>query len=161
MLEELGKYDIILIIGNYGSGKSSLAKEHFKERKRINRHEIRHHLKEMTEHGKKWSPDDWNEDIEGLVRHIEHDIICHFLERNEKIIIDNTSLTEKGRKKYVDYTRKYNKIIACIFMKREVSILLEQNKKKEFPVPDHIIVQLLAKTELPSVEEGFNKVVFA
>ena len=161
MLEELGKYDIILIIGNYGSGKSSLAKEHFKERQRINRHEIRHHLKEMTEHGEKWSPDDWNEDIEGLVRHIEHDIICHFLEKNEKIIIDNTSLTEKGRKKYVDYTRKYNKTIACIFMKRDVSILLEQNKKKEFPVPDHIIVQLFAKTELPSVEEGFNKIVFA
>ena len=52
MKEELSKYDITLIAGTYGSGESPLAKEHFQNRKRINRHEIRHYLKEMTEYGR-------------------------------------------------------------------------------------------------------------
>ena len=50
-----------------------MAKEYFKERKRIDRHVLRHNLKEMTEHGKKWMPEEWNEDIEGLIKHIEYD----------------------------------------------------------------------------------------
>ena len=101
MFEELEIYDVILIVGNYGSGKSNLARTHFKERKRIDRHEIRHFLKEMTEHGAKWNSEDWNEDIEGLVKHIEYDVMCHYLDRNEKIIIDNTCLTMKSRRRYI------------------------------------------------------------
>lgn len=161
MFGELEIYDIILIIGNYGAGKSGLAKKYFKERKRIDRHVIRHHLKEMTEHREKWRSEDWNEDIEGLIKHIEYDLICHFLERNEKIIIDNTSLTKKGRARYVGYAKKYNKTIACIFLNRESSVLLQQNKKREYPVPDHVIVQLFTKTEFPSETEGFDKLVYA
>jgi predicted kinase len=160
MLEELKKYDIVLVVGNYGAGKSYLAKNSFKERKRIDRHQVRHHLKEMTEHGARWKAEDWNEDLEGLIKHIEHDIICHFLERNEKIIIDNTSLTKKSRKRYIENARRYNKTIACVYLQRDTSTLLEQNKRREFPVPDHIIVQLYTKTESPTVDEGFDTVVY-
>lgn len=161
MFEELEIYDIILIVGNYGSGKSRLARDHFKERKRIDRHEIRHFLKEMTEHGEKWRSEDWNEDIEGMVKHIEYDIMCHFLDRKKKIIIDNTSLTKKSRIRYIEYAKKHTKTITCIFLNREASDLLEQNRLREFPVPDHVIVQLVAKTEIPSEKEGFDRVVYA
>jgi predicted kinase len=161
MNEDLEKFDIILLIGNYGAGKSRLAKDYFKIRKRVDRHDIRRHLKEMTEHGEKWTINDWNEEVEGLVKHIEHDIICHFLERNEKIIIDNTSLTKRSRHRYVEIAKRYNKTIACVFLKRDIETLMEENKKKEYPVPDHVIVQLFAKTDVPTGEEGFNKVVIA
>ena len=161
MFDNLDKYDIVLMVGNYGSGKSGLAKNNFKERKRIDRHQIRHHLKEMTEHGERWKPEDWNEDLEGLIKHIEHDIICHFLDRNDKIIIDNTSLTVKSRKRYIECAKKYNKTIACVFLNRDSKELLQQNRIRKYPVPDHIIVQLVAKTEFPSEEEGFGAVVYA
>lgn len=160
MLEEIKNYDIILVSGNYGSGKSSLAKEHFAQRKRINRHEIRHHLKEMTEYGARWAPEDWDEDIEGLVKHIEYDIICHYIERNEKIIVDNTAVTKSSRKRYVDYAKKFHKRIACIFLGPDISVLLKQNRMREFPVPDRIIVGLYSKTEPPEEGEGFDRVIF-
>jgi len=159
MIEDLEKYDIILIVGNYGAGKSHLAREYFEHRKRINRLEIRYHYKEMTEHGKKWCAEDWNEETEGFIKRLEYDIIRYLLEKNEKIIIDNTSLTKKSRKRYINYARNFKKSIACIFLKRDVSVLLKQNKMGEYAVPDHIIVRLYAQTEIPSEQEGFDKVI--
>ncbi len=159
MLDGLKSYDIILILGNYGAGKSHLSKEYFPERKRINRLEIRHMLKSMTEHGKKWNPEEWNEDIDGLVKHIELDIINHFLERNVPITIDNTSLTRKSRKRYIDVARRYKKSIACIFLNRDINYLLEQNKRRSYPVPDHLIVNLYSRTEIPNKDEGFDSLL--
>ena len=159
MIEELKKYDIVLILGNYGAGKSSLAREYFGDRKRVNRHEIRYHFKEMTEHGKKWTTEDWDEEIEGFIKRLEYDIIKFLLERNERIVIDNTSVTKKSRERYINYARRFKKSIACLFLKKDVSVLLSQNKMREHAVPEHIIVRLHAKTELPTESEGFNKVV--
>lgn len=159
MIEDLNKYDVVLIVGNYGSGKSSLAREYFRDRKRVDRHEIRHYFKEMTEHGARWTPEDWDEDVEGLIKRIEYDLIVHFLERNQKIIIDNTSLTRNSRKRYIDHAKKFHKSIACIYLDRDSSTLIEQNRTREFPVPDSVIAQLYARTEVPSVEEGFSQVV--
>ena len=156
MYEKLSVYDVILILGNYGAGKSYIAKTYFNERKRINRLEIRHMIKSMTEHGEKWDPNEWDEDIEGLIKHIEYDVICYFLERNKRIIIDNTSLTKKSRKRYIEYAKRYKKSIACVFLKRDINYLLEQNKKRSSAVPEHIIVKLYSKTEVPSSDEGFN-----
>jgi predicted kinase len=159
MKEEFDKYDIILIVGNYGSGKSSLAKEHFPHRKRINRLKIRHYLKEMTEYGKRWESDDWNEDIEGLIKHIENDIISYYLERKQKILIDNTSVTKKSRKRYIDCAQKFHKSIACVFLNPDISFVMKQNRMREFSVPDRIIVDLYSKIELPEQREGFDKVM--
>ena len=159
MKEELDKYDIILIVGNYGSGKSSLAKEHFPDRKRINRLEIRHYLKEMTEYGKRWESDDWNDDIEGLIKHIENDIISYYLERKQKILIDNISVTKKSRKRYIDCAQKFHKSIACVFLNPDISVVMKQNRMREFSVPDRIIVDLYSKIELPEQGEGFDKVM--
>ena len=159
MTQDLEKYDIVLIVGNYGSGKSQVAKELFRQRKRVDRHEIRHYIKEMTEHGERWSPSDWDEDLEGLIKHIEYDLIVHFLERNEKIVIDNTSLTKASRKRYVEYAHKFHKNIACIYLKKDGTTLLEQNRNREYSVPEPVIVQLLARTEEPSQDEGFGAVV--
>ncbi len=113
----------------------------------------------MTEHGADWNADDWDEELEGLIKHIEYDIIVHFLQRNKKIIIDNTSLTARSRKRYIDYASKFHKSIACIFLNRGTSVLLEQNRSREFPVPEHLIVKLYAKTEIPTVGEGFAQVL--
>ena len=159
MIEDLHKYDIVLIVGNYGSGKSALAREYFRDRKRVDRHEIRHHLKAMLEHGARWTQEDWDEDLEGVIKRIEYDLIVHLLERNQKIIIDNTSLTVKSRKRYIEHAKKFRKSIACIYLDKDSSTLIEQNRSREFSVPDSVIVQLFARTEVPSVEEGFAQVL--
>jgi predicted kinase len=158
-LAEMNQYDIVLVIGNYGSGKSELARTHFRHRKRVDRHEIRHHLTEMTEHGRKWTPEDWDEDLEGLIKRIEHDLIVHFLEKGAKLLIDNTSLTVSSRKRYIQAAQRYHKSIACVFLKKDVSTLLENNRKREFPVPESAIVKGFAGTEEPTREEGFAKIL--
>jgi predicted kinase len=158
-LKELDRYDIVLVIGNYGSGKSELARTHFADRKRVDRHEIRHHMTEMTEHGRKWTSEDWDEDLEGLIKHFEHDLIVHFLERNVKLLIDNTSLTVKSRQRYIQAAQRYHKTIACVYLKRDVKTLIENNRKRDFPVPESVIVTRFARTQEPTREEGFGKIV--
>ena len=37
--------------------------------------------------------------------------------------------------------------------------MLEQNRNREYSVPEPVIVQLLARTEEPSQDEGFGAVV--
>jgi predicted kinase len=160
MFEEIKDYGIVLVSGNYGAGKSSLAREAFPDRKRINRHEIRHDLKEMTDYGARWTSGDWNEDHEGLVKHIENDIICHYLDRHLKILVDNTSVTKKSRKRYIDVAKKYRIKIACLFLNPDIPVLLKQNQMREYPVPDRIIVDLYSKTELPDEHEGFDTLLF-
>jgi predicted kinase len=113
----------------------------------------------MTEHGARWTPEDWDEDLEGIIKRIEYDLIVHFLERDQKILIDNTSLTVKSRKRYVEHAKKFHKSIACIYLHRDSATLIEQNRSREFPVPDSVIVQHFARTEVPSVEEGFAQVL--
>ena len=72
---------------------------------------------------------------------------------------DNTSVTKKSRRRYIDCARKYHKIAACVFINPDISVVMKQNKMREFPVPDRIIVDLYSKIELPEQSEGFEKVM--
>ena len=151
---------VILICGNYNSGKSHLAHTRFKSRKRINRTEIRHFLKEMFSHGEPWTQEDYSEKNEPMVKHIESTILKSLLEQNEKIIIDNTSVTEKSRARYIRETKAAGASIGCIYIQTPVATLLERNRKREQAVrpPENIISQLHATTQLPAKKEGFKTV---
>lgn len=151
---------VILICGNYNCGKSRLAHRYFPERKRINRTEIRHFLKTMFSHGDPWSQQDYSEKNEPMIKHIESTILKSLLQQNEKIIIDNTSVTVKSRARYIRETKSFGGSISCIFIQTPVETLLERNRKRDSMLrpPENVISQLHASTELPSKSEGFKLV---
>jgi predicted kinase len=151
---------VVLICGNYGSGKSSLARKQFGTRKRINRKEIRRFLTTMTSHGESWSATDYTPEEESIVKHIELSILRYYLERKEPLVIDNSSVTRKSRAVYIREARAQGASISCIFVQVPVTELLERNRARDADerVPETVISQLYAKTELPERDEGFQRV---
>ena len=159
-LNEFNNYDVILVCGLPGSGKSFFAKHNFSEsgRKRINRAEIRKLMFEMTNFGKVWHESDFNENDEALTKHVERKIIEHLLHYGDKLLIDNTSVTRHSRKNYIDISKSYNKKISVIFINTPVQKCLERNRLREDKKPENLISQLFSQIELPDRKEGFEKV---
>jgi predicted kinase len=101
-LTRFHELNIILLCGLYGSGKTEFAIKHFmgKERSRISRSEIRKYMFEMTHFGEKWSATDFTEENEALVKHIERKVLEHFLHNKRKVLIINTFVMKKSRKRF-------------------------------------------------------------
>lgn len=151
---------IVLVCGNYTSGKSAFAAKFFPACRRVNHNEIRRFIKTMTEHGRAWSAGEYDQVMENLVMRIETTIMHHYLERKERVIVDNTCINKESRRKYIQEARARKLSIGCIFIDVPVTELLERNRKRPEAerIPERIISMLHAKMELPSTDEGFDLV---
>lgn len=160
-LEELFYLDIVLICGLPACGKSQFAKTYFKsqEFKRINRKEIRRMLFEMTTFEDKWSEKEFSSVDEGLVKQIERKLLENLLQNDQKVLIDNTSVSTISRKSYIQIAQQMKKTIGVVFLNTPVQTCIERNRKKTDPVPERIIANLAAAIELPDSREGFKEVV--
>jgi len=157
MLEKFTELDIILIAGNYNSGKSLIANKYFSNRKRINRNEIRRSMKVMMDHGKPWVPGDFNKDLEKLVKHMELMLYRYLLSQKIQIIIDNTSLNPGKRFPYIKEAQQMRRSIGCIFVDVPLDVLISRNHRRPEGerLPDEVLESLDATIKLPTPEEGF------
>lgn len=160
-LARINRLDVILVCGVQGSGKSHFSREYFKdtERNRINRAEIRRLLYEMSHFGEIWKDEYYNKENEFLVKHIERRIFEHYLTKNKKILIDNTSVSTKSRKRYIDIAKQENKSIGCIFLDTPINKCLERNRLRDNKVDERIISNLFATITKPDAREGFREVL--
>lgn len=150
--------DIILICGNYNAGKSVLAHKYFRKRMRINRNEIRRSLKEMLTHGQPWIPGDFDESLEQLVQHTEMSLLQYLMQQNEKIVIDNTSISKSKRWPYIREARSQRKTIGCIYIDVSLETVLSRNRRRtpEERMPEQVLLGLDAGAQPPTEEEGFD-----
>ena len=161
---ELHKYqgfDVVLVCGLPGSGKSHFAATYFKTsgHMRVNRKEIRRLLYEMTHFGQKWAEKDFAASDEFLVKHVERKIIEHLLQEKQKVLVDNTSISRDSRKAYLTLAHQAGKSIGAIFIDTPVIKCMERNRSREDSVPERIISNLRAEMELPDVSEGYKDVM--
>jgi len=159
-LEDFFYLDIVLICGLPACGKSQYAKTYFKsqEFKRINRKEIRRLLFEMTTFEDKWSEKEFASVDEGLVKQIERKLLENLLQNDQKVLIDNTSVSIVSRKSYIQLAQQMKKTIGVLFLNTPVQVCMERNRKKSDPVPERIIANLAAAIEMPNSSEGFKEV---
>jgi predicted kinase len=125
--------EIIVLTGLPGSGKSTLAMQRFSHYQRINLDTLKTRARESKE-------------------------ISSALENQESIIIDNTNLTIKGRKRYIDIGKAHKVPIRSIYLKCPVEIALEQNRLRtgKEHVPEFVIKMYHKKLEAPTNSEGFD-----
>jgi predicted kinase len=153
--------DVVLVCGLPGAGKSHFCRSRFQDsgRLRVNRKEIRGLLYEMLSFGRKWSEADFNSSDEFLVKHVERKIIEHLLQNRKKVLIDNTSVSASSRKSYLGIAQGMRKSIGLIFLDVPAGICLEQNRRREDPVPEMVISNLAAALDPPRPEEGFQELL--
>jgi predicted kinase len=160
-LTRFHELNIILLCGLYGSGKTEFAIRHFmgKDRSRISRSEIRKYMFEMTHFGEKWSATDFTDENEALVKHIERKVLEHFIYVKRKVLIINTFVTKKSRKRFVDIAREHKKTIGAIFLSRPLDQCIERNEQSTIGVPGEVVTSLFYKIEPPEKGEGFDEVL--
>jgi tRNA uridine 5-carbamoylmethylation protein Kti12 len=152
--------DILLVCGLPGSGKSVFSKQYFANsgRDRVNRKEIHRLLYEMIHFGKKWTEQEFDALDEHLVKHVERKIIEQLLQNKQKVLVDNTSVSESSRKTYVGIAQQMHKTIGAIFLQTPPATCMQRNREREDPVPERVISNLAAAIDLPRTEEGFKEV---
>ena len=160
-LAKFHSLDILLVAGLPGAGKSHFSKAFFQSegRKRINRKEIRRSLYEMTNFGEEWSEDYFDEHDESLVKHVERKILEHLLQHDEKVLVDNTSVSPTSRSNYGNLAKQMNKAIGIVFLNPPLQKCLQRNQSRKDSIPDTVISNLSARIDLPDKKEGFQEVL--
>ena len=160
-LSKFEALDILLVCGLPGSGKSAFSKQYFSNsgRARVNRKEIHRLLYEMIHFGKRWTEQEFDALDEHLVKHVERKIIEQLLQKNQKVLVDNTSVSESSRKSYVGIAQQMHRTIGAIFLYTPPATCLQRNREREDPVPERVISNLAAAIDLPGKEEGFKEVL--
>jgi predicted kinase len=160
-LSKFETLDIILVCGLPGAGKSVFSKQYFASsgRDRVNRKEIHRLLYEMIHFGKKWTEREFDALDEHLVKHVERKIIEQLLQNKQKVLVDNTSISESSRKTYIGIAQQMHRTIGAIFLHTPPAICLQRNRELEDPVPERVISNLAAAIDLPRTGEGFKEVL--
>jgi predicted kinase len=90
---------------------------------------------------------------------VERKIIEQLLQSGQKVLVDNTSVSESSRKTYVGIAQQMHKTIGAIFLHTPPATCLERNRGREDPVPERAISNLAAAIDIPRSEEGFKAVL--
>lgn len=86
----------------------------------------------------------------------EHQLIERQLQENNDFVIDDINHTRNARLKIFEMAKKYNASITGIFFDFSIERCLQQNSKREKPLPDTAIGRRNKELEPPLMCEGFD-----
>lgn len=86
----------------------------------------------------------------------EHQLIEKQLQDNHDFVIDDINHTKNTRLKIFEIAKTYNAQITGIFFDFSIERCLQQNSKREKPLPDAAIGRRNKELESPSLDEGFD-----
>jgi predicted kinase len=147
--------DLVLIAGVQGSGKTTFALEHFRQRIRVNLDEIRRFYRRMTA-GAEWTSQDWNPGIEPLFRQIEEQVIRHNLGEGMHVVVDNTNISRRSRAHYLGLAHELGRTVGVIFLDLPLDVCLRHNGQRSARVPDPVLREFHSGREMPARDEGFD-----
>lgn len=76
---------------------------------------------------------------------------------NQDIYIDRTNITSAYRKKIIDKLKSYS--IIGVYFNFDINTILNQNNYRDKNIPESIILGMASKLQVPSMEEGFTKIL--
>lgn len=128
---------MVIMIGIQGSGKSTFCKEHLSSFYRINLDTLK------TRHQEQLAIDE-----------------CFKCEKN--FVIDNTNPTIEEREKYILQAEKEGYKIIGYFLESKIKDCIERNNQRvgKACIPAKAIAATSNKLQLPSYDEGFDKLYF-
>jgi predicted kinase len=128
----------IIFIGIPASGKSTFYKERFfRTHMRINLDMLRS-------------------------RHREKILFKACLEAKQPLVIDNTNVTRRGRRRYILPTQEAGFEIVGYYFRSVMTDCIERNRQRDIAdrVPDEAVGGIAKRLELPSYAEGFHQLYY-
>lgn len=128
----------IIFIGIQASGKSSFYKEFFKD--------SFIHINLDTLH----------------TRNKENLLLKNCFEQNQSFVVDNTNPTIENRAVYIQAAKEHNYFIEGYFFQSILSDCIKRNEMRvgKACIPNKAIAATSNRLELPSYQEGFDKLYF-
>ena len=74
--------------------------------------------------------------------------------------VDATHLTRWERRPYISLARRYGCEIEALFFDVPVETCIQRNERRERVVPRRVIVEMSRKLQVPTLEEGFDRVIW-
>jgi len=95
-------------------------------------------------------------------RHREKILIEACLAAKQSFVVDNTNLTKDKRKRYIDEARNAGFEVVGYYFKSSIKEAIERNEQRDGKekVPLVAIYGSHAKLELPSLTEGYDKLLY-
>lgn len=81
------------------------------------------------------------------------------IKKGYNVIIDATNVTRKNRRSYIAIAKKYNIQIEAIVFAIPLEECLRRNASRKRVVPEAAIRRMVARWELPTLQEGFDNVL--
>ena len=83
-----------------------------------------------------------------------HEAISH----GSGVILDATNIKRKDRRKI--FAEFPNETIIAVIVNTPIEICFERNAKRSRVVPEHAIRRMWDNFEIPTIEEGFNSIIY-
>lgn len=128
--------ECVILMGIQGAGKSSFYRDRFAET------HVRINLDMLK------------------TRHREHVLVAACLAGKIRFVVDNTNVTPDDRTRYVGPARAAGFHVVGYFLKSQVAACLERNEARAKPVPAVAVRGTRNRLVLPSLEEGFDRLLF-
>lgn len=156
ILEQKEK-ELVIAIGLPGTGKSTYIKRKFAK------HVIVSNDKVVDKFAKKQDVD-YNKAFDTIGRdkiiQLGKRDFMKALKTGKNIVLDNTNLTKKIRKEYLDKAQDYKKI-AVVFKLSDKELekrLKSREKETGKSIPDDVMTKMRKEYEAPSKAEGFDEI---
>lgn len=152
------KSELIILIGNIGSGKTTLCKELVKQGHVIvSRDDLRYSIGagEYT----------FNLEFEPIIAESIYNLVRSFMKRDISLVVDETNMNKKMRSKYLHLAQIYNyKATAIILKKLSMNYSVKRRLKNNHGNTPKEIWEGVWKRfndmyEKPSKKEGFKKII--
>lgn len=142
--------NLIMLVGIPASGKSSYAKENYKDYKIYSSDKLREKLFNNV--------NDQTHNDE-LFRYIHKNIIKD-LQNGINVVYDATNIYSRNRKSFLNKLFNINCNKICIVFNVDIDKCKLRNSTRERKVPEKVIDKMYNKMELPSIEEGFDEIYY-
>lgn len=89
------------------------------------------------------------------------EFVIALINENKDIIFDATQLNKKTRAQTIKTIRDIDKNIKieCHYIEPNLELSKERNKVRERKLPEYVLDSQFAKWQIPTLEEGFTKIV--
>ncbi|HHV35118.1 MAG TPA: ATP-binding protein [Syntrophomonadaceae bacterium] len=98
--------------------------------------------------------------IEPAVWHLAYERLEKAIRSGKDVCFDATNTTRNRRKPLIDIAKKYGVSVEGVVFLWELDVLIKRNRERPpgKKVPEEVIENKLQELEVPSYEEGFNKI---
>lgn len=142
--------DLIMLVGIPASGKSSYARQNYKDYKIYSSDELREKLF-----------NDVNDQAHNdeLFRYIHKNIIKDLKDGNN-VVYDATNIYSRNRRKFLSKLSNVDCNKICVVFNVDIDKCKLRNSTRERKVPEEVIDKMYNKIETPSIDEGFDEIYY-